>query len=70
MAKIRKTASIENGLMEILKILNAKEYISPQGAKDYLQNDGFNKITNTKINIISKIEAAAASPIRKKRKPV
>ncbi len=44
-------SSRTNKVVEILKILNAKEYISPQGAKDYLQNDGFNKITNTKLSI-------------------
>jgi hypothetical protein len=44
-------SSRTNKVVEILKILNAKEYISPQGAKDYLQNDEFNKITNTKLSI-------------------
>ena len=40
-----------NRVVEILKILNAKEYLSPQGAKDYLQNDEFDKLTDAKLTI-------------------
>ena len=40
-----------NRVVEILRILNAKEYLSPLGAKDYLQNDEFEKLTDTKLVI-------------------
>ena len=44
MAKIRKTASIENGLMEVLKILNEEEIKAAIGkGASYLRKCGDNE---------------------------
>ncbi len=38
-------------IIKILETLNAKEYLSPEGAKEYLKNDNFEKLTNVKLLI-------------------
>jgi len=38
-------------LVEILKKVQAREYLSPLGAQDYLEKDGFSKITQVKLTI-------------------
>ena len=45
--KIEKDRTLK--IIEILKRLNAKKYFSPIGAKDYLEEDEFEKKTNVKL---------------------
>ena len=38
-------------VIEILELINADEYLSPVGAKNYLDDDGFEKLTNIRLKI-------------------
>ena len=45
--KIKKDRTFK--IIKILETLNAKEYLSPEGAKEYLKKDDFEKLTNVKL---------------------
>ena len=38
-------------LINILNVLNANEYVSPIGAKDYLTGDKFENLTNIRLSL-------------------